>query len=112
MGQALRLFELREGMTWPDGARFLSAIPDSALEALAAITIGLSSLALIVGGIGIALGVGWGPPVTLVAAILLAVVHVLLWNGDWRTFSDQGLYGIIIDVAIVIVIVATHQTRG
>ena len=108
VGQALRWFELRDGMTWPQGARFLPAIPDTALRVSAAITVGVSSLALVAGGIGIALGTAWGPTVTIVAAAVISVVQLVLWNGDMKTFPDQGLYGIVINVIIVIWIVATH----
>jgi len=108
VGQALRWFELREGMAWPVGARFLPALPDTALRVSAAITVGISSLALVAGGIGIAMGTGWGPTVTLVAAIAVSVVHLVLWDGDVKTFPDQGLYGIVINVVIVVWIVATH----
>ena len=108
VGQALRWFELREGMTWPVGARFLPAIPDTVLRVSAAITIGVSSLAHVAGGIGIAMGTGWGPTVTLVAAAVVSVVHLVLWDGDVKTFPDQGLYGIVINVVIVVWIVATH----
>jgi hypothetical protein len=108
VGQALRWFELREGMTWPVGARFVPAIPDAALRVSAANAVGVSSLALVVGGIGIAMDAGWGPTVTLVAAIVASVVHLLLWDGDVKTFPDQGLYGIVINVVIVVWIVATR----
>ena len=108
VGQALRWFELRDGMTWPVGARFLPAIPDNALRISAAIAVGVSSLALVAGGIGIAMGSGWGPTLTFVAAIVLSVLHLLLWDGDAATFPDQGLYGIVINVVIVVWIVATQ----
>ena len=108
VGQALRWFELREGMTWPVGARFLPAIPDTALRVSAAIAVGVSSLALVAGGIGIAMGTGWGPTVTLVAAAVVSVVHLVLWDGEVKTFPDQGLYGIVINVVIVVWIVATR----
>jgi len=102
VGQALRWFELREGMAWPVGARFLSTATDTALKISAAITIGISSLALVVGGVGIAVGVQWAQPITLVAAALLSVLHFLFWDGNLETFPEQGLYGIIINVVIVL----------
>jgi hypothetical protein len=102
VGQALRWFELREGMAWPVGARFLSTATDTALKISAAITIGISSLALVLGGVGIAVGVEWGQPITLVAAALLSLLHILFWDGNLTTFPEQGLYGIIINVVIVL----------
>ena len=107
VGQALRWFELREGMTWPDGAALLPVRSNTTLHVVAAVTIGSSSLALVVGGVGIALDAGWGRPVTLVAAIAASVFHILLWNGDIRTAPDQGLYGVIINILIVVWILAT-----
>jgi hypothetical protein len=107
VGQALRWFELREGMTWPDGAVLMQVFSNTALHVIAAITIGVSSLALVIGGVGIALDAGWGRSVTLVAAIAASVFHILLWNGDIRTAPDQGLYGVIINMVIVVWILAT-----
>ena len=108
VGQALGWFELREGMTWPGGARLFSSMPDTALRVAAAITVGILSLALVAGGIGIAMGTGWGPTVTLVAAVVVSVAHLVLWDGDVKTFPDQGLYGIVINIVIVVWIVATY----
>jgi hypothetical protein len=107
IGQALRWFELRDGMTWPDGAVFLPMASDRAVKVFAAITIGISSLALVVGGVAIAMNAGWGRPLTLVAAIAASLSHVLLWNGDIRTSPDQGLYGVIINIAIAAWILVT-----
>jgi hypothetical protein len=89
-------------MAWPVGARSLSTASDTALKISAAITIGVSSLALVLGGVGIAVGVEWGQPITLVAAALLSFLHILFWDGNLKTFPEQGLYGIIINVVIVL----------
>ena len=103
VGQALRWFELRDGMVWPVGARFLpSGISDAAVRTLAAITIGITSLAFVAGGVGILVGAGWGGWVTITAAIVVSLLHVLLWNGDRKTAPDQGLYGVIINAVIVV----------
>jgi hypothetical protein len=107
VGQALRSFELREGMTWPDGAVLMPVISRTTLHVVAAITVGISSLALVAGGVGIALDAGWGRPVTLVAAVAASVFHIVLWNGDIRTAPDQGLYGVIINILIVVWILST-----
>ena len=108
VGQALGWFELRTGMTWPVGARLPpSGISDSGLRAFAAITIGITSVALVVGGVGILLGAEWGGWVTIVSASILSLLHILLWDGDMKTSPDQGLYGVIINVVIVGWILAT-----
>jgi hypothetical protein len=43
VGQALRWFELREGMTWPDGAVLLPVRSNTTLHVVAAVAIGISS---------------------------------------------------------------------
>lgn len=107
VGQALRWFELRDGMTWPTGARFLpTGLPGGAVRVFAAAAIGITSLALVAGGLGILLGADWGSWLTVAAAIVLSVLHILLWNGDLKTAPDQGLYGVVINAVIVAVILA------
>ena len=103
VGQALRWFELREGMEWPTGARLVPGrISDSGLRGFAATTIGMASLALVAGGVGILFDTGWATWVTIIGAILLSLLHILLWNGDLKTSPDQGLYGVIINAVIVV----------
>lgn len=103
VGQALRWFELRAGMEWPIGARFLpSRLSDVRLREFAAVTVGTTSLALVVGGVGILLDSEWAPWLTIASATLVSFLHVLLWNGDRKTSPDQGLYGIIINAIIVV----------
>lgn len=103
VGQALRWFELREGMDWPTGARLVPGrTSDSGLRGFAAITIGMASFALVAGGVGILLDTVWASWVTIIGAILLSFLHVLLWNGDLKTSPDQGLYGVIINAVIVV----------
>ena len=109
VGQAIQWFELRVGMAWPIGARFLpSEISDGVLRAFAAITIGIAAAALVAGGVGILLDAGWGGSVTVTAAIVASLLHILLWDGDIKTSADQGLYGIIINVVIVAWILAAR----
>jgi hypothetical protein len=96
-------------MAWPTGARFLPpAIPDGGLRAFAAITIGITSLALVAGGVGILVDAGWGAWVTIASAVLVSLLHILLWDGDMKTSPDQGLYGVIINVIIVAWILAAR----
>ncbi len=109
LGQALQWFELREGMAWPVGARFLpSGISDGVLRTSTAIAIGIAAAALVAGGVGILLDARWGGSVTVTAAIVVSLLHVLLWDGDIKTSPDQGLYGIIINVVIVAWILAAR----
>ncbi len=108
VGQALRWFELRPGMTWPDGSWALGSLSDGAVRALAAISIGLCSVAMIVGAAGYLAGAGWGTWTVVGSATLVSAFHALLWSGKWSEFGDQGGYGVVINVAIAAVLLATR----
>ncbi len=51
---------------------------------------------------------GWGAWVTIASAVLVSLLHILLWDGDMKTSPDQGLYGVIINVIIVAWILAAR----
>jgi hypothetical protein len=102
VGQALRWFENRPGSIWPDGAvLFPSSFPVGVVRAFAVISIGLTGIAMVVGGIGVILQADWSTQVVVGSAVLVSIAHALLWNGDWRTSPDQGLFGVIINAIII-----------
>ncbi|MBN2177553.1 MAG: hypothetical protein JW722_07845 [Demequinaceae bacterium] len=103
VGQALRWFENRPGSRWPDGAAlFPSSIPDGMIRAFAAASIGLTGIAMVVGGVGVILQADWSTRVVIGSAVLVSIAHAAFWNGDWKTSPDQGLYGVIINVAVIV----------
>ncbi len=108
VGHALRWFELRPGMPWPDGSWALGSLSDGAVRIFAAISIGLCSIAMIVGAAGYLAGAGWGMWAVVGSAILVSVVHALLWSGKWGEFGDHGGYGVVINIALAAVLLATR----
>jgi len=109
IGHALRWFELRPGMPWPTGAWTLSSLSDGALRAFAAITIGLASLGLMLGGAGMLLKWDWADWVAIGGAMLASVAHVLLWSGKWSEAADHGAYGVFINAAAVVAILVIRS---
>ena len=102
VGQALRWFELKPGMDWPDEARFLpSGISDHDIRTFAALAIGTTALAMIVGVAGFLARAGWGNWTIIAGAALVSLAHVLLWSGRWAEFADDGGIGVIINVAVI-----------
>jgi len=108
VGQALRWFELRPGLTWPDGSWVLSSLSDTGVRLFAALSIGLCSLTMIVGATGYLANASWGGWVVIASAALMSVIHALLWSGAWAQFGDHGGYGVIINIAIIAIILAQH----
>jgi len=108
VGQALRWFELRPGLTWPDGSWVLSSLSDTGVQLFAALSIGLCSLTMIVGAAGYLANASWGGWVVIASAALVSVIHALLWSGKWAQFGDHGGYGVIINIAIIAVVLVQH----
>ena len=104
-GQSWRLFELQPGMVWPDGAwAFSRLLGDQATRLLASISCVLAALAFVAGGIGILLKQAWWRPVVVVSAVFSAVIFVLFWNGKMERLDNQGVVGILINLAILVAV--------
>jgi hypothetical protein len=104
-GQSARYFELQAGMAWPNGSWAFSRLPgNEAAGNLAGILLIVAAIGLIAGAAGIFLGQAWWRPVVTGAAVFSSVVYILLWNGRMQNLDGQGLVGILIDVAILVIV--------
>jgi len=102
-GQSARYFELKPGMTWPNGSwAFSKLLGEAATRNLASVSLILVALGLVVGGIGIFTMQGWWRPVVVGAATFSAVIYFLLWNGRVQNLDGQGAIGLLISIAILI----------
>jgi hypothetical protein len=111
-GQSARIFELKPGMTWPDGSwAFSRLLGNDATRVLASVALILAALALAAGGIGIAANQAWRRPVVAGAAAFSAIVYLLLWNGRSQNLDGQGAVGILIDLAILLVVLVLQWPR-
>jgi hypothetical protein len=112
IGQALRLFELRPGFTWPDGSWALSGlIGDSAVHSVAAVLLALSAAGFAVSGIALIARQSWWVTLASVTAIVATMALVLLWNGRMRELDAQGAFAILINVAIIVAALGFHWPR-
>ncbi len=102
-GQSGHLFELRPGMTWPDGSwAFSRSLGDETTRVLGIILLVLAALGLFAGGLGVIVRQDWPRPVVTGAVLFSALVFLLLWNGKLHALSDQGWVGILIDLGILV----------
>jgi len=101
-GQSVRFFELRPGMTWPDGSwlfpKFLSA---ETTRLLGSVSLVLAALGFVTGGLGLLLRQAWWQPVTIASALFSTLIFVLFWNGRFQALDDHGAVGILINLAIL-----------
>jgi hypothetical protein len=109
-GQALRIFELRPGLTWPDGAWLFSRLfGEPVTRRLAAISLLLTALGLIAAGLGLFFRTIWWQPTTIVASGLSVLIYLLFWDGKFHDLPDQGGLGILIDLGILLVVILLKQ---
>jgi uncharacterized membrane protein YphA (DoxX/SURF4 family) len=109
LGQSQEAFELQPGLTWPDGAwAFSRFLGDEAIRKLASVLLVLAVIGFVVGGVAILAGQGWGRSAVVAAAVLSAMLYILLWNGHLQRLDDQGAFGILINVVILIVILVVQ----
>jgi hypothetical protein len=104
-GQSARYFELKPGMTWPDGAwAFTRLVGDPVTRNLASIAMILTALGFAAGAIGILASQAWWRPVVISAAAFSTLIYILLWNGQLQDLDGQGGVGILINVAILVAV--------
>jgi hypothetical protein len=101
--QAARMFELKPGMVWPDGARIFAGFKGTgAVRKSAAIACIIATLGFIAGGTGLFAAQQWWEPVTVAAAVFSAAVFLLFWDGKPQALANKGLFAILINLAIII----------
>jgi hypothetical protein len=102
-GQALRFFELRPGLAWPDGSWLFSRLlGDPATRWLTAVSLTMAALGFLAAGLGLFFGTGWTRTVTLGAAGFSVLIYLLFWDGKFQALPDQGGVGMLISLGIVV----------
>ncbi len=112
LGQSARLFELQSEMVWPDGSwAFSKLLGGEATRSLASILCVLAAIGFVVGGIGIFVSQAWWRPVVMGSAAFSAVIFILLWDGQMQMLANKGLFGILINLAILVALLAFRWPR-
>ncbi len=102
-GQAARLFELRPGLAWPDGAwAFSRLFGNDITRSLATILLVLTALGFFAGALGLFLGQKWHQAFGAGAAILSIATYLIFWNGKFHDLPDQGGIGLLISLGILV----------
>lgn len=102
VGQSGRFFELRPGMTWPDGAwAFSRLLGDPTTRLLATLFLALAALGFLAGALGLFLRQEWWRPVALAVAGFSCVIFILFWDGKFHALPEKGVVGLLISLAIL-----------
>ena len=102
-GQSERLFELRPGMSWPDGSwAFSTLLSDKTSRRMASIALVLAALGFLVSGLGLFLQQAWWHPAVACSATFSSLIFILLWDGKVQAMNDKGGIGLLINLALLV----------
>jgi hypothetical protein len=108
-GQSWGWFELRPEMTWPQESWLLSRIfGKEGLRLVATTLLVIAALGFAAGGMGLFFQADWWRTVTAVPAIFSSLLYFIFWNGKFQALDDQGGFGILINLAILVIILIFH----
>jgi uncharacterized membrane protein YphA (DoxX/SURF4 family) len=102
-GHSRRLFEIQEGLTWPDGAwAFSDLISDRGTRSAASISYLVAAILFVISGIAMIFNLGWWSIAVIIASIFSGVIIILFWNGKLQKLADQGGIGLLINITILV----------
>lgn len=93
---------LQPDMPWPQHAWGLSrAFKSSTLGTLAVVLCSLSGLGIAAGGIAYLLKMPAWQTLLVAFSILSTATYLLLWDGKRQDLDNQGIYAVVIDLALI-----------
>jgi cytochrome bd-type quinol oxidase subunit 2 len=112
VGHAMRLFELKPGMSWPDASWALSGlIGDSAVRWLVAGVFVLVAAGFALSGVALMAQQPWWEVLATAAAIVSTLLLLLVWDGRLQGLGEQGLYAILINIGIIVCAAILHWPK-
>jgi hypothetical protein len=104
-GQSRRMFELQEGMVWPDGSwAFTKLLGDQLTRSLASVCCVVAAAGFAIGGVAILVKQPLWRPAVVSSAAFSALLFLLFWDGERQMLSENGAIGLLIDVAVLVAV--------
>lgn len=104
-GQSARLFELKPGMAWPEGAWAISRfLGDRIVRLLASVLLIVTAIALVLSGAGYIADQTWSQSLAIIAVIFSSAVFILFWNGKLENLDGQGMVGVFLNLVFLVVV--------
>lgn len=103
VGQSLRRFELRPGMTWPDDSWALSGLlGERTTRLVAGVVMAFATVAFVAAGIALLLRQTSWQPIVVTAVASSTGAFILFWNGRSKGLPAQGAFAVLINAAIAV----------
>jgi hypothetical protein len=111
-GHTSRFFELKPGLTWPDGSWVFSHWSiEGGARFLASMLLVLAGFGFIASGIGIFINQAWWRPAIITIAILSSIIFIIFWNGKLQNLDGQGAIGVLINLWLLVMVVLVHWPK-
>ena len=108
-GHSQQIFELQPGLIWPEGSWvFSNLLGGDKTRLLASASLALIAIAFILAGVGLFFRQTWWRIIFVIAIVFSSLVYILLWNGKMEQLPDQGLVGILINIALAVFILVLN----
>ena len=104
-GQSIRIFQLEEGMNWPDDSfTFSNMLSKEVIRLTAFVSFMIAGLGFMTGGILFLFNFNFWSTLVSSAAILSIILIVLFWDGKVTNIKLHGGIGILINVLLLLII--------
>jgi len=109
VGQSLRKFELAAGMVWPiDSWLFKNRVDGATTQIWIAVSLAIAALGFAAAGFGSLLHWSWWQLAAVASAAFSILIFITAWDGRFKGLSDQGGFGMLIDLAVIVLLVLTR----
>lgn len=103
VGHSLGFFDIASRLRWPESSWALAkALPVKSIKRLAGIVMLAAALLFLFSGIGLISDRAWWRPILGATIAVSSLGYLLFWNGKWQRLSDQGLIGVLINIAMLV----------
>lgn len=108
-GQSQQIFELQPGMIWPEGSWFLTnLVGGENTRLIASVSLVLAAIVFIFSGAGLFFRQTWWRILFVIAIAFSSLVYLLLWDGKMEQLPNQGLVGVLINIALAVFILVLN----
>ncbi len=103
VGHSLGLFDIASRLNWPERSWALAkALPVKSIKRMAAIFMLAAALLFLITGVGLIADRVWWRGVLIATIAVSSLGYLLFWNGKWQRLPDQGLIGVLINIAMLV----------
>lgn len=102
VGHSQGLFEIASNMKWPESSWLLAKSLDvKSIQAITGAVMAAAALLFLVTGAGLISSRAWWRPLLIATLAFSSLGYILFWDGKMQRLSDQGLIGVLINIAML-----------